>query len=77
MKKLILLLATIAVIEWNLQWNGLQNTPNQVKAWDTSGNLIEVKSSWQATNNGFYWTAETIDGQWQGYLGYWVNDFWY
>ena len=71
MKSLFLLFIIIVAIEWNLQWNGLEHIPNQVKAWDNNGQEIELVSEWQKSDGVYYWSAKTYDRQYNWFLNFW------
>lgn len=72
MKNLLLILLFIAIIEWNLGWNGIENIPNQVRAWDTDGQEVQTIDNWQKIDNVYYWNVY-FDGKLLTFLNFWTT----
>lgn len=49
------LAGNIVAIEYNLQWNGVENTPGYVRILDDTGAEVEVIESWEKIDGIYYW----------------------
>jgi hypothetical protein len=71
LKKIITILLIFTAIEFNLQWNGYEHEPNEVKVTNNNQEL-EVYDEWHKEGNVYYWNVYD-GGEVVSFLNFWTS----
>lgn len=72
MKKFIILLIAIIMVEFNLQFIMFEHVPNKATAYDEQGQTVETTDSWEKKGNTYYWNIYSADGKLLNFINFWT-----